>query len=67
MRHDWIIEVLTDLRAYAERNSLARIAQGTDDLLALARAEIASGGPVEGSDGAGGGGPGGAPPRGVPH
>ena len=60
MRHDWILDVLTDLRSYAQKNSLPEIAAEAEALLEVARAEIArsyrSGG--EGSDG---------PPPGTPR
>ncbi len=41
MRHDWIFDVLTDLRSYALRNGLPALAAKADDALAVARAEIA--------------------------
>ena len=41
MSHDWIIDVLADLRAYAEQNGLAKIAEKTEELLCIARDEIA--------------------------
>ena len=36
MRHDWIFDVLTDLRSYAEKNNLPAIAQQAD----VARQEL---------------------------
>jgi hypothetical protein len=41
MRHDWILEVLNDLRDYARKNELPLIAAKTDELLSLAREELA--------------------------
>jgi hypothetical protein len=41
MRHDWILDVLTDMRAYAERNGMARLAGALDEVVPLARSEIA--------------------------
>jgi hypothetical protein len=40
MRHDWIIDVLGDLRAYALANSLPGIAAKADETLAVARVEV---------------------------
>ncbi|AZB54211.1 MULTISPECIES: hypothetical protein [Cereibacter] len=40
MTHDWILDVLSDLRAYAERNALSELAAGLDETLRLARAEL---------------------------
>lgn len=40
MTHHWIIEVLTDLRTYAQQNGLTGLARKTDETLAVARAEI---------------------------
>ena len=42
MRHNWIIDVLADLQAYAELNNLAAIAVAAEQTLAVARAEIAA-------------------------
>lgn len=42
MRHDWIIEVLEDLRAYAAHNDLPALAAQTEETLRVARAEIAA-------------------------
>ncbi|MEY4984215.1 MAG: hypothetical protein RIR62_2481 [Pseudomonadota bacterium] len=41
MRHDWILDVLADLRGYAERNALPATARAAADALALVRAELA--------------------------
>ena len=40
MGHDWIFDVLADLRAYAEQNGLPKIAAKTEELLCIARDEI---------------------------
>ena len=40
MRHAWILEVLTDLRTYAEGNDLPLIAAAADRTIDVARAEI---------------------------
>ncbi len=40
MSHEWIFDVLADLRAYAEKNGLHGLAEKTDELLAVARDEI---------------------------
>jgi hypothetical protein len=60
MRHDWVLDVLDDLIAYAGRNGLPALAEGARDLRQAALAEIA---PDEGdpapskSNGTGGGEP----------
>ena len=60
MRHDWILDVLADLRAYALTNGLPQLATELDAALRTAGREIAGG---SGGSGDGGGGPPGAPPR----
>ena len=40
--HDWIIEVLDDLRTYAQENRLHRLATEIADLRLVAMTEIAS-------------------------
>jgi hypothetical protein len=40
MRHDWIFDVLTDLRRYAVKNGMPELAARVDDALAAARAEV---------------------------
>ncbi len=40
MRHDWIFDVLTDLRTYAEKNGLPAIAQQAEIALDVARKEL---------------------------
>lgn len=42
MRHDWIFDVLTDLRAYAQTNGLPMLAAQAEAALGVARAEIAA-------------------------
>ena len=65
MRHDWIFDVLTDLRVYAQKNNLPDTAEGTEVLLRLVRAEVAARSDDDGGDDATGHG--GTPPRGLPH
>ncbi len=40
MTHDWILDVLSDLRSYAARNALSTLAAGLDETIRLARAEL---------------------------
>lgn len=40
MRHDWIFDVLTDLRKYAEKNDLAAIAAEAARMLDVVRKEL---------------------------
>ena len=40
-RNDWIIDVLTDLRAFAATNGMPDLARATADLSIVAEAEIA--------------------------
>lgn len=40
MRHDWVFDVLTDLRSYAQRNGLPRLAEQADLTLRTAREEV---------------------------
>jgi hypothetical protein len=42
VRHNWIIDVLDDLRSYAEANNLPGIALAAQQTLDLAAAEIAA-------------------------
>ena len=42
MGHDWIIDVLTDLRTFAAANDLEALAAKLDDTQLFAEAEIAS-------------------------
>ncbi len=41
MPHAWILDVLADLRSYAEKNNLPAIAQAASDALVVADAELA--------------------------
>ncbi len=58
MRHDWILDVLADLRSYASKNGLVQLAAEVDHALDVARHEIAA---AERNDG------GSAPPTGHRH
>lgn len=42
MRHDWIFDVLKDLRAYALANNLPALAAKAEEALRTARIEIAA-------------------------
>jgi len=42
MPHDWIIDILTDLRAFAETNGLEATAAGLDDAALVALTELSS-------------------------
>lgn len=55
MQHDWIFDVLRDLRAYALANGLPALAAKAEEALRTAEAELAA---LRG---------GGAPPAGRPH
>jgi hypothetical protein len=48
MRHNWIFDVLTDLRSYAEVNNLPDIAVAAQQTLDVAEAEISVVGGGEG-------------------
>jgi hypothetical protein len=61
MHHDWIFDVLTDLRSYAHRNGLVALAGQVDLALKTAAAEIAGTGAL--APRPGDSGPDGAPPR----
>lgn len=41
MRHEWIFDVLTDLRKYAEKNGLTDIAGETARMMDVVRSELA--------------------------
>ena len=41
MHHDWIFDVLTDLKAYALANGMTALAIKADETLAVARDEVA--------------------------
>ena len=51
MANDWILDVLADLRAFAEKNGLSKTAEQLDDAKLIAAVEIASehGGRPEGA------------------
>jgi hypothetical protein len=40
MRHDWVFDVLTDLRSYAQCNGLPRLAEQAEQTLRTAREEV---------------------------
>ena len=40
MRHDWIFDVLRDLKTYAQANGFPALAAKADEALRIARAEI---------------------------
>jgi hypothetical protein len=40
MQHDWIIDVLSDLRIFADNHKLGRLAEQLDDTILMAAAEI---------------------------
>ena len=40
MSQEWIIDVLIDLRKFAEKNNLGRLAEQLDDTIHIAAAEI---------------------------
>ena len=63
MRHDWIFDVLSDLKAYAIQNDLAALAVKVEEAMVIARAEIEA----EGPEGGGSAGRGGTPPSGRAH
>ncbi|MDC0739034.1 hypothetical protein N6L24_12160 [Cognatishimia sp. SS12] len=42
MRHDWILEVLADLRSYAVENDLPQLAAELDELTLLAAVELSN-------------------------
>ena len=44
MPNAWIIDVLTDLRVFAEQNGLARLADQLDDTVLVAASELAADG-----------------------
>ncbi len=67
MRHDWIFDVLTDLRLYAQRNNLPDTAEGTEVLLRLVRAEVLARAADDDDSGEDATGSSAAPKRGLPH
>ncbi|WP_425040800.1 hypothetical protein [Primorskyibacter sp. S187A] len=48
MQHDWILDVLADLKTYAQTNGLSQVAEQLEDTRIVAMAEIAS--ELEGQD-----------------
>lgn len=40
MQHDWIIDVISDLRILADNHKLGRLAEQLDDTILMAAAEI---------------------------
>jgi hypothetical protein len=40
MQHDWIIDVLSDLRTFADNHNLGRLAEQLDDTILMAASEI---------------------------
>lgn len=46
MRHDWIFDVLADLRQYAQLNGLPATARAAGDALAVVRHETGQTGPM---------------------
>lgn len=60
MRHDWIFDVLSDLRAYALANNLPALAAKTEEALRTARIEIGAASGENGPEG-------GVPPSGRAH
>ncbi|MCG6902160.1 MAG: hypothetical protein LJE68_05710 [Rhodobacter sp.] len=42
MTHDWILDVLADLKNYAKKNGLSALADELDEATLIAAAEIAS-------------------------
>ena len=42
MRHDWIFDVLKDLRSYAQSNGLPTLALKADEAMRVAQAEVAA-------------------------
>ena len=43
MGHNWIIDVLADVKAFAEQNNLPLLAGQLDDTLLVAHAEVVTG------------------------
>lgn len=42
MRQDWVLDVLTDLKSFAQQNGMFTLAEHLDDTLIVAAAEIAA-------------------------
>ncbi|PJJ80658.1 hypothetical protein CLV77_2929 [Brevirhabdus pacifica] len=48
MRQDWVFDVLADLRSFAARNGMVKLADQLEDTMIVAAADIAAtAGPVE--------------------
>ena len=56
MSHDWIFDVLRDLKAYALANGLPALAAKADEAIRVAEVEIAARGTPGDSGGGGGSG-----------
>jgi hypothetical protein len=67
MSHDWILDVLADLRRYALKNDLPRLARQVDAALRTARHELVQARPAPPTDGPDDGEGGSAPPGGRPN
>ncbi len=65
MRHEWIFDVLSDLRTYAQANGLVALAAKADEALLVTRAEIKAIDPVDDPGFTSNGG--GTPPKGRAH
>lgn len=50
MRHEWILDVLRDLREYAQQNGMFALAQQAESALHVAMIEVAGSGPGGGAD-----------------
>jgi hypothetical protein len=50
MRHDWIFDVLADMRSYALKNGLPELAAQVEATLCVARAEVAAAAVPDGGD-----------------
>lgn len=59
MHHDWILDVLRDLRAYAAANAMPALAAKAEEALHIAETELAIRRDA--------GGPGAGPLAGLPH
>jgi len=47
MRHDWIFDVLSDLKAYAVANGMTALARKADETMAIAREEVGRANPAD--------------------
>lgn len=64
MRHEWVFDVLRDLKAYAQSNGLPALAAKAEEALTIARAEIIA---LSASEAGADSGPGGPPISGRRH